>query len=177
MGFNVFTDGGICLGNPSTIGGSWCVIGRAGQCTPFQIDGSIVPSQLGLETVESNLMETIAVAQAMQALAELPAAFVKDSVIHCDNLNAIRRGQNPLTASMGGVPPEVQVMLGDAYGRLWGLNVTFKLVAGKGNRKEVAAGFRKSDGKPLFQETIDCHRRCQAICGEMVAAANGFSTG
>lgn len=137
---HLYTDAGVFLKNPSTVGGAWAVVGVDDKDNEhFRESGFIECAAFALTQVENNLMETYAIAKGM---GYLPDGW--KGVVWCDNMNAIRRATNPGKAKMMHVPDWLQNVLRKNRERL--PDVRIELVGGHPTKKELEAG-RRHDGK------------------------------
>lgn len=156
----IFTDGGVYGPNPSKVGGtySFVYVGRGQIDNPeFEWElhsgiGIIKPSDIGMDTVESNIAETIGI---LMALEGTPKGW--KGTLYCDNLNSIRRAREPKRIKAI-VPQWVRTRLRAAVEcrEAW-----FALVGGHPTAKDLERGHRE-DGKMVSKWNV----RCDQLCGQ-----------
>jgi ribonuclease HI len=172
-----YTDGGICGKNPSRYGLSWAVVYLpAGEPDPEPviISGNVPAESLGMETVENNLAETLAVLKALQSV---PDGY-RLTEVYTDSENALRRGKFPDKGKFGACPPWVQSEMKEARRKH---HPRWYLVGGHPTRAELARGFREKmpgrSGAELpvskWNELADRHCQQQAAHLRTVIDAAG----
>ncbi|MBA4187572.1 MAG: hypothetical protein C0467_06090 [Planctomycetaceae bacterium] len=149
----VYADGGVVKVNPSPHGGTWayCHVNAAGERVATGA-GFVTPAQVGLPTVTNNVTELLAL---LAALERLPDGWSGN--VYSDSLNAIRRMESPKTAKFKNCPDQFRERAIEVRARLGKL--TFTLLGGHPNRKELAEG-RRSDGMPVSQHNVWCDKAC-----------------
>lgn len=147
---SVYTDGGIIGRNPSPIGGTWAAIFVKNGELHAERSGVILPSDIGMDTVENNIAETIAV---LVALEMLPDGW--SGTLYGDNLNSIRRAEFPEKIKPI-VPQFIKDRMIAARKRV---SPKFVLLGGHPNLAEVEAGVR-ADGKPVSKWNVHADSVC-----------------
>lgn len=151
----VYTDGGIIGKNPSAIGGTWAVVFvRSGELHGER-SGVILPSDIGMETVENNIAETIAI---MLALECLPIGW--SGTLFGDNLNSIRRARD--LKIKDAVPKFVKDRL---LAVRQTVEPTFVLLGGHPTIAEAEAGIR-ADGKRVSKWNVRADKLCCLAAAE-----------
>lgn len=149
----VYTDGGVIGKNPSPDGGTWAFVLIGGATTTFVLDrsGLVLPSDIGMDTVENNITETIAI---LLALETVPPGW--SGTLYGDNLNSIRRAQEP-KAIKKVVPQFIKDRMIAAVARAGA--VEYVLLSGHPTKAELEAGVSK-EGRPVSQWNIRADKLC-----------------
>jgi len=159
---SLYTDGGLLSRAHSKDGGTWAwrqvspagaVIGSA--------RGIVIPSDLGMDTVENNLTETLAV---LYGLESLPDGWA--GTLYTDNKNALNRATG-MSKKFGGVPDFIKDRVLAVRKRLG--NFTAILLGGHPSKKDLANGKRAKDGMPVSIHNVGCDRACQEMADEFWA--------
>lgn len=146
---SVYTDGGIIGKNPSEIGGTWAAVFVFQDKVVAERSGVILPADIGMDTVENNIAETIAILLALEALP-----FGWNGMVYGDNLNSIRRARD--LKIKDAVPKFIKdrllaVRLDKSPG--------FTLLGGHPTKAEVEAG-RRADGKLVSKWNVLADKLC-----------------
>lgn len=162
----IYCDGGVVLNNPSTVGGTWAVVGAAenGVDAAWIYSGFLVAGDRGVgddgpipDEVTNNFTELFAIVAALEA-----AGPGWNGTIRSDSLVSIRRARDPKDAKMSGIPEWLHKRLVEATARAG--HVVYELLSGHPTRKELESGIGKR-GYP-------CHRLnvlCDDLCKEQAA--------
>jgi len=146
----VYTDGGVIGRNPSKIGGTWAAVFIRGGEVLAERSGAILPSDIGMDDVENNITETIAI---LLALETLPIGW--NGTLFGDNLNSIRRAEHP--EKIKAVVPK---FIKDRMIAVRGiLEPKFVLLGGHPTIAEVEAGVR-ADGKRVSKWNVMADKLC-----------------
>lgn len=161
----IYTDGGLIgPGNPSGIGGTWAfrlIEGGEKEFTVInQESGIILPQQVHMAGIESNLSEFIAM---LFALRSLPDGWEGD--IYCDSKNTLYRffgepqsdGSRKYFATNGILPTLVEDMR-HQVGRMKNYNYT--LLDGHPTRMQLNTGFGKRN-HPVSRHNVWCDEACK----------------
>lgn len=157
----IYTDGGVFGKNPSKDGGSWAFVAvqrvvpndPKSDLLETSRSGIVLPSDIGMETVENNITETIAI---LLSLESLPEGWI--GTFYGDNLNALRRAAKPREIKKV-VPQFIKDRMIAATARV--KVIEYVLLGGHPNKAELDAG-RRSDGKPVSQWNVLADSLCGA---------------
>lgn len=155
----VYADGGCVKVNPSPYAGTFAVVYVDKDNREIgHVAGYLEPATAqGIETVENNLMETLAVLLGVEVLPDGWAGCV-----YTDNLNALRRITTPRKTSFNGPAQQLRERCTIARERL--PKMTGQLLCGHPTREEIARG-RGKRGYPVSVHNV----RANALCNETAA--------
>lgn len=153
---SIYTDGGIIGRNPSPDGGTWAVVFVKDGAMVAERSGVILPTDIGMETVENNIAETIAI---MLGLEALPPGW--SGQVFGDNLNSIRRAREP-NKIKAIVPKFIKDRIVAARSEL---APAFELLGGHPTKAEVEAG-RRADGKLVSKWNVLADKLCCKAAAE-----------
>lgn len=171
---HLWTDGGVILVNPSTIGGTWAfrlvaatyitdVAGGVLHSDGVEMErsGLVLPADLGMIAVSNNITELLAVIEGLEAM---PPGW--SGTIYTDSQVTIRRVMQTTAKPPEGLTAAILERLDAARARVGPFNMS--LVGGHPTKKEVLAGVRK-DGKPVSIHNVWADKECGRVAAEYLA--------
>lgn len=148
----VFADGGVVKVNPSPHGGTWAYCHVVGGERVVEASGLLLPSDCGTDVVSNNQSEFFALLVALEAM---PDGW--SGTVYSDSGVTLQRFADPEAVKMKGIQDGWVQRLKAVRSRLG--HLTFTLLGGHPNKKELEAGRRK-DGKPVSPHNVWCDREC-----------------
>lgn len=152
---DVYTDAGVC--NPGySWAGSWAyvMLGADGAVVE-ELSGPATAHEYGVEKIENNFLETLALVVALERMPDGWAGRV-----WCDNQNAVRRIFDPAATKFGGVPEGVRRRVLILRRRLGRFSIT--LLSGHPTQKELRDGVSK-EGRPVSRWNVRCDELATAV--------------
>jgi hypothetical protein len=150
----VYTDGGLITKNPSPIGGMWAL--RLVDHQDRLLDGGVIyefSAGIIKPGITNNTTEFIAAAKAFELLPEgWSGIWRPDSEVTIERFLGRYPGMN--------LPSAVKKRGLAAWGRLG--KVEIELLGGHPTKKELIAGFREKDGKPVSIHNVWVDKACKA---------------
>jgi len=158
----VYADGGVCLKNPSPIGGSWAWLQVAHDEVLREASGHVTPGQAGFPggTVSNNFTELLAAVLALEALPDgWCGTLYTDSQVTLYRLTGSRK--------FGGIPEPLRRRCQAQLARVGFVRVV--LLGGHPSRKDLAAGYRR-DGLPVSKFNVRADELCGLRARELAAS-------
>lgn len=160
---SVYTDGGVVLKNPSTVGGTWAFVVMDGNDKVTEDSGFFPAGTWGLETISNNVTELAAV---MMALRVLPDGQL--FTLYTDSLITLRRVVDLEEAKWKGIPDKLRALTIRHAKRAGGYSAI--LLAGHPTKQDLAQGYKvkpsKDEAKPFGKSyPVSVHNvRCDELC-------------
>lgn len=159
---NLYTDGGLVLRNPSTIGGAWAyVITDQNDEEMLRASGAIKPMDIGMEAVTNQYVELLAVYIGMQQLPDgFAGKILLDSDVTRYRLDRAKRGR------FRGIPAEFEAKILAQMARMG----DYKLILLQSHPKlaELEAGI-STTGRPVSKHNKACDYLCRGTTKRLQA--------
>ncbi len=151
---SLYADGGLLSTAPTRDGGTWAwrAVSERGAVLA-SASGTVLPAEMGMETIENNLTETLAILYALEAM---PSGWT--GTLYSDSKNALRRAMT-LKGKFGGVPAFIKLRLLAARERVGFFGGV--LLGGHPSMKDLARGRIEKKGLPCSIHNKACDRMCK----------------
>lgn len=155
MSFSLYTDGGLCGKNPSTVGGTWAWIAVDGDHVWASDSDVVTPADLEVDFITNNLVELLAVVLALEAI---PDDEIFDGTIFTDSDVTLARIRG--SRKYKGIPFHLKQRARYQFWRH--REAKGVLVAGHPTQSDLARGFT-TEGVPVSKWNVWVDQRCRAL--------------
>lgn len=156
---DIYTDGGLLSRNPSSLGCTCAFVAVEEDRVIEEMAWRIVPREIGMEDVSSNIAELLAVIFALRWVGTEQPGWA--GLLHTDSevtATRLRRLSCGLQPKFTGVPSAVQRWLRHAIGRVGNFGIVE--IAGHPTKAELEAGKDKKAGLPVSKWNVRCDKLC-----------------